>query len=242
MWLARREVSDSHSLGPLSQAAQSWGGPVQLPESCREVSAREVLGRRTRGPGGREGRGGGRPGDIQRPDVQPQAPGAPAPGCAQVAAALRWVCRGGNGVWAPRRRRGAVGGLGGSEGRAAVPAAAGWGSCARLSPRPGRRPGSWVAAPLARPGSAARSQACLERARAPSPPERPAGEAPGAAQSRGLGRQPQAAPARPRGGVPGRWARPGNPILGPPPTRPPGRPPARLRRRRRRRIPALGRR
>lgn len=35
-----------------------------------------------------------------------------------------------------------------------------------------------------------------------------------------------AAPARPRGGVPGRWARPGNPILGPPPARPPGSPPA----------------
>ncbi|CAO2589619.1 Protein Wnt-4, partial [Lemmus lemmus] len=54
-----------------------------------------------------------------------------------------------------------------------------------------------------------------ERARAPG-----RGGPPGEAQSRGL------RPAPVGGGVPRRWTRPGNPILGPPPARPAGRPPA----------------
>lgn len=104
-----------------------------------------------------------------------------------------------------------------------MPAAAGWGSCARSSLRPragtqqlGRRASSSAQLGGVRPSVPAAAGLRL-RAR------------PGA----GPGRPPRRSPVpraqdRPRGGgvVPRRWTRPGNPILGPPPARPAGRPPA----------------
>lgn len=127
---SRSEVSDSQSLRPLSQAARSREAPVQLREGWREVSAREGPDRRTRGPEGGEGSGG----DSQAAP-QPGAPGALATGCAREwqPLSLRWLRRGRPGIPAPRRRRGAAGR---GQGGAAVPAAAGWGSCARPSLRP----------------------------------------------------------------------------------------------------------
>lgn len=123
--------------------------PRPAPGRLREVSAREGLCQRTRWPGGREGPGGRRPGGRKLPGAQPRAPGAQAVESAQVAAALRSVRHGPARI----RLRGAGGGRGGAA-RAAVqcPQRRAGGAVPACPQRPGRGPGSWVAAPLAWPG------------------------------------------------------------------------------------------
>lgn len=177
---------------------------------------------------------------------RPQTPGCAAPG---AQSASPWVRASGSRAQvrpprsrpgpAPRRRRGA---RRGSEGGGAVPTAAGWGSCARLSPKAragprqlGRRASSLAGLGGAQrgvpgAGSGPKSSRASGRGgprRSPVPRASAAATAAAAARPRGVSRAAGPAQVTPSS------ARPR-------PAPPAGRPPP--RRRRRRRIPALGRR
>lgn len=227
--LARMQVSDSRSLGPLSRAAQA-----------REAtsSSRKAEGGERQGGAGPEdalaGRQGGAwRGEARRPRTFGRAAGAHAAGCVRVAAALRSVRygRAGSGSEAPRVGRG---GKAGRRGRPCSARSDGLGELCPLSPRRGRGPGSRVAAPLLgragrraarRPGERSGPPSCRAPGRggprrSPVPRARAAATAAAPARPRGVSRAAGPAQVTPSSARP----RPAPPAARPPPPPPPPHP------------------